>query len=222
MSQFTNDSLSQIKAIETEYKGYRFRSRLEARWAVFFENIGMNWRYEPEGYDLGKVGYYLPDFLILSPQGYNFYYEIKPNGYVNDGKLDTLIKLLKESQPKKEYVGPDDGTPVFEGSTLIGDPIDIITKEIPTVCPRCGVIRPDGFECGGGKYVAEINCGCAICDFTEGNGHYTKKEVKCLFDHNYHKGWIMVEDEDERIYSKSLLLAATLARKARFEHGEKP
>lgn len=25
-----------IKAIETEYKGYRFRSRLEARWAVFF------------------------------------------------------------------------------------------------------------------------------------------------------------------------------------------
>jgi hypothetical protein len=25
------------KAIETHYKGYRFRSRLEARWAVFFD-----------------------------------------------------------------------------------------------------------------------------------------------------------------------------------------
>jgi len=26
-----------IKAIETQYRGYRFRSRLEARWAVFFD-----------------------------------------------------------------------------------------------------------------------------------------------------------------------------------------
>lgn len=29
-----------IKAIETEYDGHRFRSRLEARWAVFFNAIG--------------------------------------------------------------------------------------------------------------------------------------------------------------------------------------
>ena len=29
--------MSDIKAIETYYKGYRFRSRLEARWAVFFD-----------------------------------------------------------------------------------------------------------------------------------------------------------------------------------------
>lgn len=29
-----------IKAIETEYDGHKFRSRLEARWAVFFNAIG--------------------------------------------------------------------------------------------------------------------------------------------------------------------------------------
>ncbi|MCB6994492.1 hypothetical protein LI177_13475 [bacterium 210820-DFI.6.37] len=29
--------MNQLKAIQTEYKGYRFRSRLEARWAVFFD-----------------------------------------------------------------------------------------------------------------------------------------------------------------------------------------
>lgn len=29
--------MSEIKAIDTYYKGYRFRSRLEARWAVFFD-----------------------------------------------------------------------------------------------------------------------------------------------------------------------------------------
>lgn len=31
-----------MKAIETRYKGYRFRSRLEARWAVFFDALGLS------------------------------------------------------------------------------------------------------------------------------------------------------------------------------------
>ena len=39
-----------MKAIETEYKGYKFRSRLEARWAIFFDACGVRWEYEPEGY----------------------------------------------------------------------------------------------------------------------------------------------------------------------------
>lgn len=30
-----------IKPIETHYNGYRFRSRLEARWAVFFDALGI-------------------------------------------------------------------------------------------------------------------------------------------------------------------------------------
>lgn len=51
-----------IKPIETVYKGYRFRSRLEARWAFFFDCIDMHWEYELEGFDLGALGYYLPDF----------------------------------------------------------------------------------------------------------------------------------------------------------------
>ena len=53
-----------IKCIETEYKGYRFRSRLEARWAVFFDACGVKWEYEPEGFALGDGIYYLPDFLL--------------------------------------------------------------------------------------------------------------------------------------------------------------
>lgn len=64
---------SNPKAIQTRYKGYRFRSRLEARWAVFFDHLGIEWQYEPEGYDLSeyaewflgqKVGLYLPDFWL--------------------------------------------------------------------------------------------------------------------------------------------------------------
>jgi hypothetical protein len=52
------------KAIETRYKGYRFRSRLEARWAVFFDAAGIEYEYEHQGYDLGKFGWYLPDFWL--------------------------------------------------------------------------------------------------------------------------------------------------------------
>jgi hypothetical protein len=51
----------QHRAIETRYKGYRFRSRLEARWAVFFDALGLRWEYEPEGFELPS-GRYLPDF----------------------------------------------------------------------------------------------------------------------------------------------------------------
>jgi hypothetical protein len=43
------------KAIETRYRGYRFRSRSEARWAVFFDAAGIAWQYEPEGFDLTNV-----------------------------------------------------------------------------------------------------------------------------------------------------------------------
>ena len=53
----------QIRAIETRYKGYRFRSRLEARWAVFMDAAGIAWEYEKEGYALPS-GNYLPDFWL--------------------------------------------------------------------------------------------------------------------------------------------------------------
>jgi hypothetical protein len=63
-----------LKAIETIYNGYRFRSRLEARWAVFFDTLSIKYEYEKEGFDLGDAGWYLPDFWL--PQ-YRYWVEIK-------------------------------------------------------------------------------------------------------------------------------------------------
>lgn len=63
-----------IRAIETAYKGYRFRSRLEARWAVFFDTMGWEYEYEPEGFLL-ESGMYLPDFFVLS---LDMWVEVKP------------------------------------------------------------------------------------------------------------------------------------------------
>ena len=53
-----------MKAIETMYNGYRFRSRLEARWAVFFDALGVRYEYEPEGFVLDDRTWYLPDFRV--------------------------------------------------------------------------------------------------------------------------------------------------------------
>lgn len=73
------------KPIQTLYNGYKFRSRLEARWAVFFDACNIKYLYEPEGYDLGKEGWYLPDFWVpMHPAdvdyypGAGFFIEIKP------------------------------------------------------------------------------------------------------------------------------------------------
>lgn len=64
----------QIKPIMTRYKGYRFRSRLEARWAVFLDELGVPWEYEKEGYQLPDGSHYLPDFWLPRE---DIYLEIK-------------------------------------------------------------------------------------------------------------------------------------------------
>jgi len=70
-----------VKAIETFYKGYHFRSRLEARWAVFFDTLGIPWRYEDEGFETevhGETVRYLPDFFLpYRWGGGGFYVEVK-------------------------------------------------------------------------------------------------------------------------------------------------
>lgn len=56
---------------ETVYAGYRFRSRLEARWAAFFDLLGWKWDYEPIDF-----GTWSPDFAIYGNQ--TVYVEVKP------------------------------------------------------------------------------------------------------------------------------------------------
>jgi len=85
-----------IKAIETFYNGYRFRSRLEARWAVFFDALGVEYQYEAEGYDLGEAGYYLPDFYLPK---FNAFIEIK--GQVPDDSSDEILKIRTLGEKKE-------------------------------------------------------------------------------------------------------------------------
>lgn len=74
---YTNKN-SSIKPIDTVWKNYRFRSRLEARWAVFFDELCIKFEYEPQGFELRDGTKYLPDFYLPNQ---NTYVEIKP--YIN-------------------------------------------------------------------------------------------------------------------------------------------
>lgn len=59
-------------SIPTMYAGIMFRSRLEAKWAAFFDLAGWRWQYEP----LDLAGY-IPDFILLMPNG-PIAVEVKP------------------------------------------------------------------------------------------------------------------------------------------------
>jgi hypothetical protein len=65
-----------MRSLPTCYDGYQFRSRLEARWAVFFHTLKIDdYRYEPEGYDLGGT-WYQPDFWLPEQ---DCWIEVKPD-----------------------------------------------------------------------------------------------------------------------------------------------
>jgi hypothetical protein len=80
-----------IKAINTEYKGYKFRSRLEARFAVFLDAMNITWDYEVQGYTLPINGNYLPDFYL-------------PNGGLAPGYSKPLWIEVKAGQPTADEV----------------------------------------------------------------------------------------------------------------------
>lgn len=79
------------KILNTKYNGYLFRSRLEARWAVFFDACGVEYEYEPEGFDLGDGLHYLPDFKLKNVILYHGF------GKIGHGKgIDIHVEVKGE------------------------------------------------------------------------------------------------------------------------------
>jgi hypothetical protein len=79
---------AQIQAIPTSYAGCLFRSRIEARWAVFFDHLGIRWEHEPEGFET-SAGRYLPDFRIRTV-GRSQWFEVKPEDAPEDPRHAAL------------------------------------------------------------------------------------------------------------------------------------
>ncbi len=90
-----------LKAIETVYNGYKFRSRLEARWAVFFDTLGIKYGYEYEGYDLDGL-WYLPDFWLHKD---GCFIEIKPSELTKQEVCKAEQLTIKSQRPCFVFTG---------------------------------------------------------------------------------------------------------------------
>ena len=106
-----------IAAIPTLYRGRMYRSRLEARWAAFFDRLG--WTYEYEPFDLGK---WSPDFLL---PGLNLMVEVKPfpaSSARSDFDFDAWGKIsqacLQLNRPESILLLPV--SPIFRTIAQIG------------------------------------------------------------------------------------------------------
>ena len=84
-----------IRPIETDYAGHRFRSRLEARWAVFFNSLGVEWQYEVEGFEFDTERY-LPDFYLPNS---NAYVEVKGGDVALAEDLPRLRRFSRHVKP---------------------------------------------------------------------------------------------------------------------------
>jgi hypothetical protein len=133
-----------IRAIETHYAGYRMRSRLEARWAVFFDTLGIKWEYEIEGFNLdGNL--YLPDFWLPD---HKLWFEVK--GIEPNEQEKMLAKKLcfatkrhviihwGQIELPTEHISPRSIIFRFPG---LREPVSSFLDYIWSECPNCGTIR---------------------------------------------------------------------------------
>lgn len=135
--------MGDIKPIQTYYNGYHFRSRLEARWAVFFDAMGIKYEYEKEGYTLSNGEKYLPDFYL--PEFYTWA-EVKQDRIIGDiPKYESGFPIWGEANGyaklKQLCDDLDDA-----GILLAGPPLDGMWYQI-VVCDTC--------DSGGGEYFEE-------------------------------------------------------------------
>lgn len=203
MSDFNN--IMPIQAIETLYKGYRCRSRLEARWLYFLDLIGMRYEYEPQGFCADGI-WYLPDIYIPA---YHTFIGVKNESVYEDEDLRA------EARRKIEAICG--ACLEYAGVIVYGDPL---TSRCESYCFLSSEM------CSGTDWVPvffeyirdDKASGAGICY----NGEVLMRT---------YAGTMMYEGFEDISTSnyayvpdlKDLMLRAKLrARGARFEHGENP
>lgn len=192
-----------MKAIETEYNGYRFRSRLEARWAVFFDKLRIKYEYEPEGIVLSDGTYYLPDFYL--PE-FCCYFEVKRNGIQDTPEGLEAIRKISDGMNTNEWAG----------IIAFGDPMD---DQLYIFCQETD-------DEGGGSYKGRITIGLhpyyyVPCLLVAGDSrvrHYYDsfgEEMKRIPLYTAGK-----RSPYEAYVNSAVHAMRKMARQARFEHGQ--
>ena len=187
-----------IKAIETYYNGYRFRSRSEARWAVFFDNAGIKYYYEPEGFPVQGTEGYLPDFYL--PDSKEFF-EVK--GVLDDEDYQKVESFMEETH-FPVVIGYSDMT--FQSPGKYYKHYCLEDKDTSYLC-YCSV-------CGTPFFLGY--CGVWDCTACGSWDKYHCYEVCGENPFSQTVGCVWTEADNDFIVT-----AFIKARQARFEHGEK-
>jgi hypothetical protein len=105
-----------MNVIPATYNGIEYRSRTEARWAVFFDSLGIQFEYEREGYKT-SCGWYVPDFWLCasqcwveikgSPQQYDTEAFHKLQGVCCDTQTFGVLFIGSPLHMDGKYVGQD-------------------------------------------------------------------------------------------------------------------
>jgi hypothetical protein len=195
-----------IKAIETRYAGHRFRSRLEARWAVFFDALGVEWLYEPQGYDINGA-WYLPDFWLPRE---HCWVEVKGR-FGDPSEWLRLIAAVRDGLPAEP-----DGLPMSD-LRVVWSPSLLLLGKIPSV-GIAGIAKHTELrlQVDGRRQVHVVHGHRAF------RRHYLMPfGYPIPIDRVGYADAFLDEYEELQLYWDSDVAAAfTKARSARFEHGE--
>lgn len=130
--------MTQIAPIPTIYNGVTFRSRTEARWAVFFDALGLPWTYEPEGFSLPS-GSYLPDFLLHLAHGKrSVWFEVKGQS-PTEREIAVAIELA-DATGRPVFLAVDRPRMSFD---IYSAPWTLTTMDCEnafTRCVKCGAV----------------------------------------------------------------------------------
>ena len=230
-----------IKAIQTEYNGIKFRSRLEARWAVFFDAANIKYEYEVEGFELENGDRYLPDFYLPD---LDLFVEVKRDteeGRKQVADLERFIQwgggikelLILSDIPKETVDGGrwafpiirwEGNQPVWRWFCFWGVPGE---KEIyGCVCEQFGISTRMHFN-PVDKKTEFVSIGAVSDERLNDARRYQRKIRQIERILGYRDDFeveITVEERIEREKADFPLFYAALdkARKARFEFGETP
>lgn len=164
-------------------RGIQFRSRLEARWASFFDFLGWEWKYE----DIDLKGY-IPDFMV-KPTGVDKWilFEVKPE--IEYAGLKQHFQKIIDSGWTGPFIVV--GVDLFrhgDGSMLIGNGV-IPSKK------NCMEITGCGCRVAGCRCEIDHKCSFQCCCYNFGvanAGDFFEDSEKefCLMYESLGMGWL--------------------------------
>jgi hypothetical protein len=193
-----------IKSIDTFYNGNYYRSRLEARWAVFFDMVGIKYLYEPEGFE-NKIGerylpdFYLPEMILRNNIHKGIYIEIKNEhfneDFIAEDWFDKPLILFKGNPIDNiwnHYIdGGDEYGPRFDGSCGYLDNCMLIW-----LCSECRTFK---IEFSEGHYNECPSCGNQDCCNEWWLKYAAEHACTTRFEHRQHYGAFSKEHKSNLI-----------------------